>query len=79
MPKAGIDALFYTIALMLVVDIGLDFITAYYKHGNLVTDSSKIAKHYLYGYFIFDCFAVSNVYNLVNCLSITIVSNVLTL
>lgn len=46
------------IALLLVVDMGLDFITGYYKHGNLVTDNKKIALNYLYGNFIFDLIAV---------------------
>ena len=52
------DGLFYSLEAILLVDMALEFVTAYYKHGNLVTDSLKIAKHYLYGYFIFDSFAV---------------------
>ncbi|KAM3146806.1 hypothetical protein pb186bvf_000960 [Paramecium bursaria] len=52
------DGLFYSLEAILLVDMALEFVTAYYKHGNLVTNSLKIAKHYLYGYFIFDSFAI---------------------
>lgn len=38
--------------------MGLDFITAYFKHGVVITDSRKIAINYLYGNFIFDLTAV---------------------
>ena len=57
------DGLFYSLEAILLVDMALEFVTAYYKHGNLVTDSLKIAKHYLYGYFIFDSFAVFAIFN----------------
>ncbi|CAD8074768.1 unnamed protein product [Paramecium sonneborni] len=53
-----IAALYYTISLLLVIDMGLDFITAYYKHGVVITDSRKIAINYLYGNFIFDLIAL---------------------
>lgn len=44
--------------MLFVIDMGLDFFTAFYKHGNLVTDRMLIAKHYFYGYFAYDCIAV---------------------
>lgn len=58
MDSPGRYALFYGIFVILLIDMLLDFVTAYYKHGNLVQDSWKIAMHYLYGYFVFDCVAV---------------------
>lgn len=54
-----IAAVYYTISLLLVIDMGLDFITAYYKHGNLITDNKQIALHYFYGNFMFDLIAVN--------------------
>lgn len=42
--------------------MGLDFITAYFKHGVVITDSRKIAINYLYGNFIFDLTAVTFIY-----------------
>ncbi|CAD8058509.1 unnamed protein product [Paramecium primaurelia] len=53
-----VAALYYTISLLLVIDMGLDFITAYYKHGVVITDSRKIAINYLYGNFFFDLTAL---------------------
>lgn len=51
-------AIFYSIELMFILDMALDFVTAYYKHGNLVTDRRLIAKNYFYGYWIFDSLAI---------------------
>lgn len=45
-----------------MIDMVLQFITAYYKHGNLITDRKKVAKHYLKGYFAFDLIAVAFLY-----------------
>ncbi|CAD8067666.1 unnamed protein product [Paramecium primaurelia] len=53
-----VAALYYSISLFLVIDMGLDFITAYYKHGVVITDSRKIAINYLYGNFFFDLTAL---------------------
>ncbi|CAD8145638.1 unnamed protein product [Paramecium octaurelia] len=53
-----VAALYYSISLFLVIDMGLDFITAYYKHGVVITDSRKIAINYLYGNFFFDLSAL---------------------
>ncbi|CAD8193663.1 unnamed protein product [Paramecium pentaurelia] len=54
----GRYALFYGIFIILLTDMLLDFVTSYYKHGNLVLDKRKIAMHYFYGYFVFDCVAL---------------------
>ena len=54
--------MYYSISLLLVIDMGLDFITAYYKHGVVITDSRKIAINYLYGNFFFDLTAVNLYY-----------------
>lgn len=40
------------------LDIIIEFFTAYYQHGNLVTKKSKIAKHYFKTYFPYDMIAV---------------------
>jgi hypothetical protein len=43
---------------LFVADMVLEFLTAYYLHGNLVANKRKIALHYLKTYFVFDLIAV---------------------
>lgn len=40
------------------IDIGVNFITAYYEHGNLIIKKSKIADHYMKGNLSSDLIAV---------------------
>lgn len=44
--------------ILFMIDLFLEFQTAYFKHGNPVVKKSKIAYNYLKGYFIFDLIAV---------------------
>lgn len=41
-----------------VLDMNLDFHTAYYAHGNLVLDREKIALRYLHSQFLYDLIAI---------------------
>jgi hypothetical protein len=58
------------------MDMGLEFITAYYLHGNLVTKKSKIASNYLRNHFFWDSIAVNNIIIIRKVLSFAIRVNI---
>lgn len=41
------------------LDVLLEFLTAFYEHGNLITDKKRIAYQYLMRNFVFDFIALS--------------------
>ncbi len=43
---------------LFLFDVLIEFNTAFYMHGNLITKKSKIAKHYMKNNFLFDIIAV---------------------
>lgn len=40
------------------IDMCIDFHTAFYSHGNLVSDRALIAQRYMHSQFIFDSIAI---------------------
>ena len=43
--------------MLFIVDIFVNFLTAYKQENELVTDCKLIAKNYIYGWFLFDLIA----------------------
>lgn len=57
-PKEESTAVIYFSFCIFSMEMMLEFVTAYYFHGNLVTKKSKIASNYFHGNFVFDLIAV---------------------
>ena len=58
MSFTSIRLLMWFTVLMLFSDMALEFITAYYEHGNLVMRKSKIAYNYFRKNFPYDAIAI---------------------
>ncbi len=58
MASYGVDLVTYSLLILYLIDIGFEFLTAYYNHGNLVVNKKKIALFYLKSYFAYDLIAV---------------------
>lgn len=58
MPIQAINTIGALTIFLFILDLFLEFQTAYFKGGNPVLKKSKIAINYLRGYFTFDLIAV---------------------
>lgn len=58
MPEKYIDLITYLVFFLYVIDIGVEFNTAYYLHGSLIKNKKKIAIYYLHTFFFYDLIAV---------------------